>query len=210
MAVPRTDVIEKHHKLCVEKALELGRVDFAVKGGLICEKVVEAIDIDGNVQFRFIPPTVRISIEHWEFAGELYLYEKEIGVARGAIVWLEEVSDYLCLATAGAPIRMEPFRELLTESHALPISHPHEIWYDEVKIGRVITNDMLTRSNTFRAIAQHRVRPDLMPSYRRALWWFRHGANVEMESPALAFTCFFNSLETLLLRSQHFFRKVFT
>jgi hypothetical protein len=114
MAIVRTDVIEGYYKLCVEKAVESGRIDFIVKGGLICEEVVEAIDINGNVQFRFIPPTVRISTEHWEFAGELHLYEKEADVARGALAWLEQVSDYLCLATAGAPIKMEPFREILT------------------------------------------------------------------------------------------------
>jgi hypothetical protein len=178
--------------------LELGRVEFTVKGGLICERPIETVDIEGNVQFRFVPPTVRISTEHWEFAGELYLYKKEMGVARGSMVWLEEVSDYLCLATAGAPIKMEPFRDLLTEMHILPVSHPREIWYDEIKIGRVVTDDMLARANTFRTIAQRQIHPNLMPSYRRALWWFRHGANVEIESPALAFTCFFNSLETLL------------
>jgi hypothetical protein len=198
MAVARTDVIERYHKLRVEKALELGCVDFIVKGGLICEEVVQALDVDENVQFRFIPPSVRIAVEHWEFAGQLYLHEKELGVARGAFPWLEQVSDYLCLATAGTPVKMEPFREMLTESHALPASHPREVWYDEVKIGRIVTQDMLIRANTFMWIAQSKIRSDLLNSYRRSLWWLRHGANVEMESPALAYTCFFNSLEILL------------
>jgi len=198
MAVARTDVIERYHKLCVEKALELGRVDFIVKGGLICEEVVEALDVNENVQFRFIPPTVRIATEHWEFAGQLNLYEKELGVARGAFPWLEQVSDYLCLATAGTPVKMEPLREMLTESHALPTSHPREVWYDEFKVGRVVTQGMLTRANTFMWRAQSQIRSDLLNHYRRALWWLRHGANVEIESPALAYTCLFNSLEILL------------
>jgi hypothetical protein len=198
MAVARTDVIERYYRLCVEKALELGRVDFVVKGGLVCEEVVEALDVNENVQLRFIPPTVRIATEHWEFAGQLNLYEKELGVASGAFPWLEQISDYLCLATAGTPVKMDPFREMLTDSHALPTSHPREVWYDEVKVGRVVTQDMLTRANTFMWVAQNRVRSDLLNAYRRALWWLRHGSNVEIESPALAYTCFFNGLEILL------------
>ena len=198
MAVPKSAILEKYHQLCVEKALELGRVDFIVKGGLICETTLETFDLEGHLQFRFSPPTVRIATEHWEFAGELHLYEKELGVARGAFPWLEEVSDYICLATAGAPIKMEPFRDSLTEAHAFPPSHPREIWYNEIRIGRVVTKEMLSRANTFMHSAQHRISANRIKAYRRSLWWFRHGVNVEIESPLLAYVSFFNSLETLL------------
>jgi hypothetical protein len=80
----------------------------------------------------------------------------------------------------------------------LPISHPRQVWHDEVKIGRMVTNDLLTRANTFLWITQSQIPSNLLNPYRRALWWFRHGANIEIESPALAYTCFFNSLETFL------------
>jgi len=198
MAVIKTIVLEQYHNLCVQKALELGRVDFVVIGGLICEKQVEAFDVDGKLQFRFSPPTVRVATEHFEFFGELHLYEKELGVARGAFPWLEQVSDYLCLATGGAPVKIEPFRDSLSETHRLPENHPREILYEEVKVGRIITPHMLTRTNTFMHLAQHRIEPEKAKSYQRALWWFRHGANIEIDSPLLAYMSFFNSLEILL------------
>ncbi|MDP1716232.1 MAG: hypothetical protein Q8L41_15955 [Anaerolineales bacterium] len=198
MAILKTSILEKYHQLCIDKAMEFGCIDFVVQGGLICEQVVEAFDVDGNVQFRFSPPSTRISTEHWEFLGQFFLYEKEIGVARGAFVWLEKVSDYLCLATAGAPVKMEPFRDLLSETHKLPFNHPKEVWFDEVKIGRVVNQEMLTRANTFLHSAEYKIAPDRKNSYQRALWWFRHGANIEVASPLLAYICFFNSLEILL------------
>lgn len=198
MAVMKTSRLEKYYRLCVDKTLELSCVDFIVKGGLICETLIETFDVDGNLQFRFIPPTVRVATEHWEFAGELHLFEKSLGAARGALVWLEEVSDYLCLATAGAPVKMEPFCELLTEAHALPPSHLREILYNEIKVGRVITRGMLSRVSTFMHLAPGTVGLERMKSFRRSLWWFRHGANIEVESPLLAYMSFFNSLEILL------------
>jgi hypothetical protein len=201
MATIMTGIVEQYHRLCVEKAFDLGRVEFVVKGGLICEKQVETFDVDGQLQFRFSPPTVRISTEHWEFYGELFLYERDLGVARGAFPWLEQTSDYLCLATGGAPIEMQPFRDILSDTHKLPENHPREIWYNEVKIGRNVTSQMLTRASTFLHSAQHRLSSERIPSFQRALWWFRHGANVEIESPLLAYICFFNSLE-LLLRNE--------
>ncbi len=198
MAVLKPSVVEKYHELCINKAMELGCIDFVVQGGLICEQVVEAFDVDGNLQFRFSPPSTRISTEHWEFLGQFYLYEKEIGVARGAFVWLEKVGDYLCLATAGAPIKMEPFRDLLSDAHKLPFNHPKEVWFDEIKVGRVVNQEMLTRANTFMHKAEYKIPRERKNSYQRALWWFRHGANIEVDSPLLAYMCFFNSLEILL------------
>src|SRR5512137_2060426 len=109
MAVLKPTMLESYHRLCVEKALDLGCVDFIVKGGLICEEPIETYDTDEVLQFRFVPPTIRVSTEHYEFAGELHLFEKNLGAARGAFLWLEQVSDYLCLATAGVPVQMEPF-----------------------------------------------------------------------------------------------------
>jgi hypothetical protein len=198
MAVLKTAVLEKFHQLCVDKAVEFGCIDFVVEGGLICEHVVEAFDVDGNLQFRFSPPSTRISTEHWEFLGQFFLYEKEIGVARGALVHLEKISDYLCLATAGAPIKMEPFRDILSDSHKLPFNHPKEIWFDEIKVGRVVNQEMLNRANTFMHLSEYKIPRDRKKSYQRALWWFRHGSNIEVESPLLAYMCFFNSLEILL------------
>lgn len=198
MAILKTSVLEKHHQLCIDKAIEFGCIDFVVKGGLICEEVVEAFDVDGNLQFKFIPPSTRISTEHWEFLGQFFLYEKEISVARGALVWLERISDYFCLATAGAPIKMEPFRDLLSDSHKIPFNHPKEVWFDEIKVGRVVNQAMFNRANTFMRLAEYKISDDRKKSYQRALWWFRHGANIEVESPLLAYTCYFNSLEILL------------
>ena len=110
--------------------------------------------------------------------------------------------DFLCLATAGAPIQMEPFRDRLTASHKLPANHPREVWYDEITAGRIMTTDLLGRTSTYMHLAQHQIQPERMKPYRRSLWWLRHGANIEIESPLLAFMCFFNSLETLLLNEQ--------
>jgi hypothetical protein len=198
MAILKTDVLQNHYQFCVEKAAELGYINLIIQGGLICEEGIETFDVDGNLQFRFSPPSIRVTTEHWEFSAEMHLLEKSIPAARGAFVWVEQVSDYLCLATAGAPIKMQPFRDMLTESNQLPINHPKEIWYDEVKVGRVMSRAMLNRANTFMHHAQHKIGRDKIKSYQRALWWFRHGANIEIESPLLAYTCFFNSLEILL------------
>lgn len=198
MAVIKPERLEKYHELLINKALETGQIDFVVKGGLICEKEVKTFDVDEKLHFRFYPPTVRIATDHWEFWGEYHLYEKEIGVARGAFPYLEKVSDYLCLATGGAPVSMEPFRDSLSEVHKLPENHPREIWYDENKIGRIVNIHMLTRANTYMYSAETRILPERIKSYQRALWWFRRGANIEIESPLLSFMSFFNSLETLL------------
>ena len=52
MAILNISVLEKHHQLCIDKAVELGYIDFVVQGGLICEKAVDTFDIDGNLQFQ--------------------------------------------------------------------------------------------------------------------------------------------------------------
>lgn len=198
MAVIKPSVVKEYYKLCVDLALQSRLIEFVVNGGLICEKPVETFDEDGNLRFRFLPPTTRVATEHWEFRGELHLHEQELRTINAVFSWLEQFSDYLCLATAGAPVRLEPFRDCLSEQHKLPENHPREIWYDEIKIGRALTIDTITRANTFMHLAQHRTPREKIKSYRRSLWWFRHGANVEMESPLLAYVCFFNSLEILL------------
>ena len=198
MAIVKASVLEKHHQWCIDKAMELGYIGLVVQGGLICEQEIETFDVDGNLQFRFSPPSTRISTEHWEFSAQFHLYEKEIGAARGAFVWLEQVSDYLCLATAGAPIKMEPFRDTLSDTHKFPFNHPREIWFEEIKIGRVVNREMLNRANTFMHSAGYKISRDRKNSYQRALWWFRHGVNIEIEFPLLAYMCFFNSLEILL------------
>ena len=46
MAVLKPTMLESYHRLCVEKALDLGCVDFIVKGGLICEEPIETYDTD--------------------------------------------------------------------------------------------------------------------------------------------------------------------
>lgn len=112
------------------------------------------------------------------------------------------------LSHSGRTSKNEPFRDLLSETHKLPFNHPKEVWFDEVKIGRIVNQEMLTRANTFLHSAEYKIAPDRKNSYQRALWWFRHGANIEVMSPLLAYTCFFNSLEILLQNEKSNINKV--